>query len=260
MALIIGGHPRSGTTILNILCQRHPGMVLTGEFRTFLQLDVPYLAYIRSIRKDWYRRGILSHSGRNAPLDAKLTSARFLAMYMLRLRFCGQRVIGYEQVVSTLHKMFPSAQLVGDKYPRYIFSIDRLVRIPGLKRVIIYRDARDVVSSYLRMARTVWRNDRFILENRPTARKTAHAWVKAISLMEQHAGQLHAIRYETFVESPRQELDRLAAYLDVAPEGFKARRVVATKIGGHRTGLTPDEIADVLQVAGPTMEHLGYSL
>ncbi len=156
-ALIIGGHPRSGTTILNRLCQLHPDIAMTGEFRSFLRLNVPYLEYARGLRMDWYRRGIVSHAGRRAPTRAKLLSLGFLTVFLGRLLLKARGPIGVQEVGWALHGIFPHAKLVGDKYPRYVFSLEDLVREEHLKQVIIYRDGRDVVSSYLQWSRQLGR-------------------------------------------------------------------------------------------------------
>lgn len=258
MALIIGGHPRSGTTILNRLCQLHPEIAMTGEFRSFQNLNLPYLEYVRGLRMDWYRRGIVSHAGRNAPLRAKLLSLGFLAIFLGRLLSKARRPIGVQDVGWALHGIFPRAKVVGDKYPRYVFSLDDLVTEKDLKRVIIYRDARDVVSSYLRMVETAWKDLDFVRKNSPNARRVAHAWVRSIELMEQHESKLHIIRYETLCDAPRRHLDELANYLGVSSEGFKHNKVRATSVGRYTDGLTQAQVEDVLQVAGPTLERLNY--
>ena len=259
-ALIIGGHPRSGTTILNRLCQLHPDIAMTGEFRSFLRLNVPYLEYARGLRMDWYRRGIVSHAGRRAPTRAKLLSLGFLTVFLGRLLLKARGPIGVQEVGWALHGIFPHAKLVGDKYPRYVFSLEDLVREEHLKRVIIYRDGRDVVSSYLRMVETAWKDLDFVRRNSPNARKVARAWVRSIELMEQHTDELHIIRYEAFCDAPRHHLDELAEYLGVPARGFKHNKVRATSVGRYAEGLTSRQVEDVLRIAGPTLERLNYPL
>jgi hypothetical protein len=260
LALIIGGHPRSGTTILNRLCQTHPEIAMTGEFRSFLRLNVPYFTYVRSLRLDWYRRGIVSHAGRNAPLRARLLSLGFLIAFLGRLATRASHRITSEDVAWALHGVFPTATLVGDKYPRYVFSLQSLANESNLKRVIIYRDGRDVVNSYLRMVATSWKNLRFVRENQPTASKVAKAWVRSIRDMERFADQLHIIRYEELCQSPRDVLDQLAAYLGVSPGGFKESKVHGSSVGRYAEGLTAQQIDDIVAVSGPTLEKLGYPL
>jgi hypothetical protein len=45
-------------------------------------------------------------------------------------------------------------RIVGDKLPSYAFLLDQLVPLPQLLRLVIYRDCRDVTSSFLRKVRS----------------------------------------------------------------------------------------------------------
>jgi hypothetical protein len=82
--------------------------------------------------------------------------------------------------------------------------------------------------------------------------------VAAIEKMEEHADEVFSLRYEDLVTQPRQELDRLARYLDVRSEGFRTRGIHPRSIGKHSRGLTEAELATVMGVAGPTLSRLGY--
>jgi hypothetical protein len=80
--------------------------------------------------------------------------------------------------------------------------------------------------------------------------------------MERHREQLCAIRYEDLVLRPREELDRIAEWLEVDPGGFdeaRIRKVQQESIGKHSSGLTRDELSVVMDIAGPAMARLGYS-
>ncbi len=143
MALIIAGDPRSGTTLLARLCNQHPDIQVTMEFREFRSINVGYAEHVRGLRKNWYRRQIM---GRRT-LRNRLASGVFLAEYLLRLLPLARGQIGVKEVEGVLHSMFPQARIVGDKYPRYVFQLDNLARESGLQIVVIYRDCRDVTSS-----------------------------------------------------------------------------------------------------------------
>lgn len=41
MFLVIAGHQRSGTTLLRLICNGHPDMVVTNEFRNIIALGKP---------------------------------------------------------------------------------------------------------------------------------------------------------------------------------------------------------------------------
>jgi len=258
MALIIGGHPRSGTTLMAKLCNRHPEIGVTIEFHNFMALNSSYWDHLRTIRKNWYVRGMVRNAGRGAPWRARLYSARFLALYTLGLLQFANRPIGVAEIELVLHRLFPRAKLVGDKFPRYVFRLDTLVAEPGLKRVIIYRDARDVVSSMLVKLRGPWQHME-VAREMDSVGKIAQAWVRSIEAMEKHRTHLHAIRYEDLVGNPREKLDALASFLEVDPTGFRDEIVRDTSIGKYRKGLTSDELGQVIAVTGPTLSRLGYT-
>jgi len=258
VALIISGHPRSGTTILNQMCRQHPAMAMTNEFQNFLSLDVSYLQHVRSLRKNFYRRGIVRQAGVSPSIEARIESGIFLTRYLLFLRVYGANKIGVPEIERTLHRVFPGVFIVGDKFPGYIFRLDKLAHAAGLSRVIIYRDVRDVVSSFLRMARTKWRRLPSLKGN--NASTTAKRWVRAIDLMERYADKLYIICYEDLVQQPERELKALGNWLGVDPVAFPAHRIRDTSIGKHKSGLTHEELKTVMEIAGPTMERLGYEI
>jgi hypothetical protein len=256
MALVIGGHYRSGTTLIATLCDRHPDMRMTFEFRCFVGINTSYRRHMQHLRKNWYVRGMLYKASRRA-WWLRVPSGLFLANYSLRLlRYAGQP-IGVAQIDHVLHELFPRARIVGDKVPRYVFNLGVLSREPGLKRLMIYRDGRDVVSSMLVKLRGSW-------SSLPMARKLdsvdkiAAQWVQSVQTMEEHRASVYAMRYEDLVQQPRQTLDAMSVWLGMDPAGFQEDIVRETSIGKYRTGLTAGELKAVETVAGPTLARLNY--
>jgi len=189
----------------------------------------------------------------------RLQSGLFLFRYLIGLRCYRNTLIGAREVEAVLRRLFPHATIVGDKFPLYVFDLDKLVTVPDLFRVIIYRDCRDVTRSALEMSRTKWRGRRFA-ERLGTAEKVAREWVRAIELMERHADQVHVIRYEELVAAPQPVLEALGKYLGVDPQGFRHQRIHVTSVGKYRQGLSEHDLRDVIAIAGPTMERLGYEI
>jgi hypothetical protein len=200
---------------------------------------------------------MLRKSSRRSPWWTRLPSAWFVANYTLRLLPYATRPIGVAEIDRVLHQLFPHARLVGDKTPHYVFTLDVLAREPDLKRIIIYRDGRDVTSSMLRKLRGRWR-DLPMAQKLDTPGKVAQAWVLAIQAMEKHRQKVYSIRYEDLVREPRRTLNALAHWLDVDPAGFRDSLVRDTSVGKYRTGLTASELAEVNEIAGPTLARLNY--
>jgi hypothetical protein len=190
-----------------------------------------------------------------------LRAARFAASYLLVLRANQQGLIDTASVERAMSTVFPGARVLGDKDPRYVFDLERLAGIPGLRCLVIYRDCRDVVSSYLERVRTVWRRGAGDLTYDRPERVTAR-WIRSIELMERCRDQLCIVRYENLVRQPRAELERVAEWLGVDGEGYSAEllsSVQSQSIGKYRTGLSADELALVMDLAEPTMARLGYA-
>jgi hypothetical protein len=256
MAFIIGGHPRSGTTLLFRLCRDHPQIGITGEFKSFLKLDTPYAEYVQSIERDWRHVSFIRWTGRRSPMIYKVASGVFLAWYGMLIRKNASNTVGSPDVERALKTIFRK-RLVGDKYPGYIFALPDLVRQPNLRRIIIYRDARDVVSSFMKMVRTRWRDLPWVSKYK-TAGDVATQWVHAIDEMETYRSSLFLLRYEEFVRDPKQFLPQLADYLEVRLEGFSAKKVHDLSIGKYAKYLSDEEIGQVMDIAGPKMKSLGY--
>ena len=262
--LVIGGHPRSGTTLLWHLCNEHPEIKLTYEFNNFASIGEPWPDYRRKMLTYVRSRGLLRNRvlrllesrNRFRQVWRMLTSFAFIGRYLHRLPRRSGATIDLAAIEETLRSLLPAAAVVGDKYPAYLWSMDQFVRHDDLHCVVVYRDCRDVASSTLERVRTDWRSMAFA-RRMDTAGKIAARWVQAAEIQERHAG-IQAIRYEDLIENPRQPLAKLAAALRVDPDGFPTQLIRRGSIGKYRKGLTEKELATVLETAGPTMRRLGY--
>ena len=257
MGLIIGGHMRSGTTLLWELCNSHPDILVTLEFRCYIGTGKSYLKHSREmIRRCWENRNDDFLIGTGLRSGRLLDNCRFVMQYLLEVGKLHTGQIQGSDIQRALRNCLPEARIVGDKFPYYVFILNRLVEIDDLARVIIYRDARDVASSSLLLVS---------LYNQPwvrffnTAEKVAKQWVRAIECMEQHADKLYSIRYESLVSQPEVEIDKLSVYLGVDASGFSLDLVHNNSIGKYKHRLRQDELVTVNAICGPTMSRLGYS-
>lgn len=249
--LVVMGHPRSGTSILNRVCNSHPGIVMTREFSNMI-LPQSYLEHISMIRKNFFWKTPLLYS-QGSLKQKRLNSLFFIIRYLFWLLMYSRGYITAESMQQTLGHLFPKRQLVGDKKPTYLWKVKDFEQ-PHTHYVLIYRDGRDVVQSALNRS---WgrNNTRF-----STAKSAAKKWVRAVEIMEHHRKQFHIIRYEDFVNDPKEVLTRLANYLKVDPNGFKPSMVKASSIGKYKVNLSEQELSEVIEIAGPSLEWLGYQL
>jgi hypothetical protein len=257
MALLIAGHQRSGTTLTKDLCNSHPDIAVTGEFGNFMRLDLPVDAYVHFIVDRWWRK-------RNAAiLDARRPKGvnmgrnfLFIVRYLRAIGAQQPQVVDAAVIETALKQMFPGKRVVGDKYPDHVFQLNKISRNENIQTVFIYRDPRDVASSALKRARSELRNT--WPDELRSPRDIAERWLQTIQLMENNQDRILAIRYEDLVNNPLPILQRLGECLNVDPQGFDHTMIRPTSVGKHRSGLTDQEVQEVLDAAGPAMERLGY--
>lgn len=270
MVLIVTGHQRSGTTLLMRLCNTHPEISLTSEFGNFYHLDQPYAAYRRFILQRWWQKrnaAFLDDRQQRLKGANSLVNLGFVIQYLRQINLrkiylpqvartpLGDRV-GVETIEAALKSLYPGASLVGDKYPDYVFRLRYLTPHPNLRTLVIYRDPRDVASSSVLRTRTDWQQ--FWPEELRDPANVARRWVEFAGYMERHAGKIHLVRYEDLVTGPREVMEGIGRWLGIDPAGFDLSLIRPDRVGKHKQGLTDEETAAVLDIAGPTMQRWGY--
>jgi hypothetical protein len=266
MVLIISGHQRSGTTLLRRLCDAHPQMRIANEFGCFADVGLTVgqavaarLAQWRLVNGRWaFDSRFASHPRRH------WHNLSFGLGYGWQLARVSRGKVTVTAVAHALQKQLGETAVVGDKLPQYTPLLPTLLAQEAVKVLLIYRDGRDVTSSFLENVRTVWQTRSWASELN-TAEKIAHHWVAQMNQMAELKAtclpsQLHIMQYEQLVAEPDAALAALAAWLGVAPGGFPLQQVKTSSIGKYRQGLSPAEIAQVEAVAGPTLRQLGYAI
>lgn len=258
MLVAIMGRARSGTTLLQQLCHGHPEMAITMELANFEALGKSFENYRAHLlkRNVWARDYHIDNSYAGKP-GMRLRNLIYVLRHLSRVYRYRKEPIGVPAIEAALRSTYPSAHVVGDKFPRYMRLLPELTKLEDMRCVVVYRDCRDVTSSCLRMTRTVWRNRSWVVWS-DTAQKVAEGWVRAIEVMEHHADKCHIIRYEDLVHRPGPVLEALGHWLGVEPDGFPAHIIRDTSIGKYKHGLSEEELATVVDIAGPTMARLGY--
>ncbi|MFQ5419091.1 MAG: sulfotransferase [Anaerolineae bacterium] len=257
--VIVAGHPRSGTTLFQRLCDGHPQMRITNELGNFYYLGRLYPDYARMMLRRWrYVRDKWAFDVRYADLHQNSRQNLWLVLrFLAKMARFWRRRIGTAEVTAVLRGLFPGTAVVGDKLPHYWIKLPALTQAEYVKCIFLYRDCRDVTSSFLQQARTNWQNRPWI-HRINTADKIAARWVDTIEMMERFAGQLHVIRYEQLAQAPEPTLASLSTFLGVDAAGFDGSMVSGDSIGKYRQGLASDELQTVMDIAGPTMARLGY--
>ena len=122
---LLGGHPRSGTTLLEQVLDSHPDMVSAEETEIFL--NEIYTPLTRSLPPNSLMLPVLETAQTDTLLSARATYFRSMELSL------GQPLNG---------------RMLIDKNPSLTFLIPALVRVfPEIKLIIAMRDPRDVVLS-----------------------------------------------------------------------------------------------------------------
>lgn len=259
--IIIGGAPRSGTTLLRLIVDSHPNIVCGPEMKILPAICQAFFDHNRI-----YGAYLTEQFG-----IARATHARVF----------GDHIRG----ILEDYRLRSGKQRVAEKTPDNIFYFPQLAELmPDSPLVHIIRDGREVILS---MMRTNW------IEADTGARPAiaqdvsaaARYWVKAVTFGRRaraHPGVLyHELRYEDltrnleatmrafldFVGEPWSrdviEYDRREHHLspgDYVSQGFEAVRPIAPKpSGAWRTLWSRDEIEAVRSIAGGLLVELGYS-
>ncbi len=255
--ILVTGHQRSGTTLLGKLFFSHPEIAVTHEFSNLMFVNQPLAAYMRAMVA--YTNSVKAQFGFLPQIRYLIRQQNmlFTLRYLYHVMRITRGVVDFSVIERALQRTFPHATIVGDKLPQYSKQLHRFVGNDQMTCIVIYRDCRDVTSSFLIKTQTDWADQPWVKKWDSTA-KIAQRWVERIEHMEKWADQLYVIRYETLVTDPALVLSQLAAKLRVDPNGFDVNMVDPGSIGNYRKKLSDREIADIMAVAGPTMARLGY--
>lgn len=261
MPLIIAGHERSGTTLLRNLCNGHPDMAVTMEFANFHGLGRKKQGYILQLIHHWRRnrhRSFLVQGAGETETGNVIKSHLFVIHYLFLIYSQKQTHAEISVLEDALIRIFPKAQVVGDKMPNYIWKLDWFAKIPNLQRLIIYRDCRDVTNSVMRMVRTAWTNQPFT-DQFNSIEAVARRWCRCIELMESNFDNIHVVKYEELVSNPSPVLKTIAENLSIDHTGFPIGMIRPTRSDSNRfSDLTKNDLNIITRIAGPTMERLGY--
>ena len=202
--LFVIGAQRSGTTMLRLMLNRHPDVVVPFE-SGFITEFIPRQAEFGDLADPANAARLLSAIAAH-PLVKKGDLIQDPKAILAR------PISDYASLCDAIFSVYAEGQgkrRWGDKTPSYVTEIDQLCRLfPGCKILHIVRDGRDVALSNLRVG---WG-----IHNLPRA---AHDW-RWKTLLAHKMGALlgpnyFELRYEELVTAPEQHLRRICEFLDL---------------------------------------------
>ncbi len=272
--IFVGGCPRSGTTMLQLMLHAHPRIAIPPETRFVMD------AYRR--RREF---GDLTDPAHRRALGRWIVDRRQTRFADLGLDAdeVVERIVAAPPTLgSALGAVFRAYAARfdkprwGDKRPAYVSNLDMILRLfPDAQIVTIVRDGRDCVASLKEMP---W--------HRADIYQSVAAWARAYDDGRRAArrlgpGSYHEVRYEDLVREPERELTALCRYLgeeyhpamarpsEVAPVAVPARKtwhartrsaVTTRRVGSWRQRLEPWEIALCETALGGRLTAAGYEL
>lgn len=256
--IFVGGAPRSGTTLTRAVLDAHPDIACGPELRA-----IPSLARLYRDTAATMSGVLMTHYGFGAA-DLRRTFSDLIASFLAPYhRRSGKTFIAEKTPANALY-----------------FS-DLFALFPGSRFIHVVRDPRDVVASLLRMD---WRDAKSgeRLAITASAAGAAQSWrdhVTAARAARAAGAPVHDFVYEALVADPVATLDRLFAFLGVAPSqgplahhlNFSARTgenetsaaAVArplndSAVARWRRDLSPRDVRTVEEIAGPLLEEYRY--
>jgi hypothetical protein len=261
--VFIVGSPRSGTTFLRYVLDRHPSLSVCGETRFFAEV----------YKRRWLFGDLANPANRRRLVEQYLSTARIRRLG-LDLPGLKEKLLrdatSYRALFTGILEYYAAShgkQRLGEKTPHHAFHAETLCDwYPGAAIIHLVRDPRDVVASLQRMP---WAPDSVV--------SNASMWLlfdRAARRLENYAGYL-LVRYETLVTQPEQELRRICAHVgedyapgmllatEPAPVSGSVRRLAAGPLTRERLNkwqeqLTAEEVSLVEWIDGRDMQRYGY--
>lgn len=290
---MLGGANRSGTTLLSVILDSHPQLVVGPEidFVEPVDLGPAVLAACELLRaRDprvlgpgtdtadprWYHE---SHFVKQCERFG-LSLHEVEDIVRQQMAVCGTDIVELDDrcrligAIGDHRRTVVGADGWGLKLQREIARVDRYARIwPCTRFVHIVRDGRDVAASHLRTVPWGFRS----IED------AAEGWLEVVAPPHRLASpdRYREVRYEDLVLEPRRTLAAIVDFLGLAwhddllrhaelahslherPWGHPAADAVSEplhrgRVGRYRTDLHPDEIRSFERIAGAELTRLGY--
>ena len=286
--IFIIGNPRSGTTLLRLMLNAHPQIVIPPEGG--------FAQWLHQFFQDWDGAAASSPEQRKAFLDALFETRKFetweLDKESLDLAIQNKLPSNYTALVSLVYQQYaeeikPTFHRWGDKNNYYINHIP-LIRtlFPQAKFIYIVRDGRDVACSYIELSkREISSKYKPVLP--VSIEAIAKEWAQnnqaALSQFQiMPAEQWHRVRYEDLVRDTAAELKGICDFLGetYAPEmelyfqnqqGKEPKEFLSWKektkmkpqtsqIGRYKREWEADQIQVFNQIAGSLLTSFEYDL
>ncbi|MBM3765549.1 MAG: sulfotransferase [Acidobacteria bacterium] len=263
--VFVVGAPRSGTTMLRVVLDRHPQIAMwPGESAFFRRVYDRRETFgdpsdLRN-REHIVNAYLAIEPMHRLKIDLSTLKERMLAEGSTWPALFGSMIRHYATIQGKLYG--------GEKTPAHVHRIDTLrAWFPGCAIIHIVRDPRDVVSSLVRMP---WSNRSVLFAARTW--KNSNIAGQAASGADDYL----LVKYEELAANPELALNKICRHLGVAydslllkpKEGVPVARpaiarankpISSDRIGLWREAFQPWQIAAIEATAGPLIQQYGYT-
>lgn len=263
--IFIVGAPRSGTSLLRQMLNRHPAIAICDETHFF--------------RLIYQKRGRKAFGDLNDPANRRRLALDYLSLPPTRKLGLDQaklaerltaEAVSYPAMFASILSFYAESegkQRVGEKTPNHALAAETLCEwFPGAVVLHLVRDPRDVAASLMRM--------RF---GSSSAVLNARTWVRLnlAARRSSHRREYLEVRYENLVKQPELELTRICQFAgeDYSPRMLQAEQsstqlpnekdrhltpLTEARQGRWRQELSPRQVAQIEWAVGPQLERFGY--
>ena len=264
--VFIVGSPRSGTSLLRQMLNRHPSLAICYETH-----------FLRLVLQDRRRKafGDLGNRANRERLISEFVKLRPAQRLGVDFKTLAERLMeeatSYAAFFACIMTCYAESQgkpRCGDKTPVHALYAGTLCEwFPGAPILHIVRDPRSVAASLQRMpfgSPSAMINVRTWLRYNLTARRISYR------------PEYLEVRYETLVTQPEQELRRICGFIgeDYSPSMLAAEQssalhpkewdrpqspLTTSRLGRWRNELTPQQVAQIEWIVGPHLKTFGYT-
>ena len=208
--LFITGRGRSGTWLLQTILDAHPEMVIAPESIFLINLKNKYHKI-----GSWDKK-VIDNFINDLKSDQKIVHWWSLDFGLLERSLIETSDLNYAKACMLVYKQYSISQgnassvaYLGDKNPEYSLKIRDVLEIyPDAKIIILVRDPRDNISSYL--------NVNFDLNNPIALAARWNFYIKRIlSDSEDHPKNIRIFQYEKLLEQPASVLQQMCDFLEI---------------------------------------------
>lgn len=204
--IVVGGCPRSGTTLLNILINTHPDIFISNELNIIKFNDKLNGLFYRedSSKKLKERKKSKKETWKLSDLTSLIPN-KSITLYSELFKFI------YQDMSNS-----SSLSLIGDKFPKYYHDFPNYQNLDFVKTkyyLHVSRNPINVLNSFIRRQKNT-RDGVDYFNTSIMPEEILNEWICAWNFINKESS-IHHIKYEDIITNRKKVIFRLSNYLDI---------------------------------------------